>query len=180
MRVARTGGFTLVEMMVALVVISIVLVGARTMLGQIAADADRITGAAAAGDRDSNAEALLRAAAGRLEVAPETGGGMRFEGQPGSARFHSWCEVPYGWLERCEASLGLIRMGGDNVLALRLSTGEMVSLRRGFRSGELLYLRDAAKGGTWLRRWGASISAPLALGLVIDGDTSIIRIGERG
>ena len=47
-------------------------------------------------------------------------------------RFHSWCEVPDGWLERCEASLGFIQLEGDNVLALRLSTGEMVQLRRGF------------------------------------------------
>ena len=92
-------GFTLVEVMVAVVVIGVVLVGARAMLGQIADDAGRISGAAAEADREANADALLRAVAGRLEVSPVPEREVRFEGQPDGARFHSWCEVPDGWLE---------------------------------------------------------------------------------
>jgi prepilin-type N-terminal cleavage/methylation domain-containing protein len=179
-RPRRIAGFTLVEVMVAIVVMGVVLVGARTMLGQIADDADRIGAAAREGDRDANAEALLRAVAGRLDVSPAPGSGLRFEGQPEGARFHSWCEVPDGWLERCQASLGFIQLEGAPVLALGLSTGELVPLRRGFRAGEILYLRGAANGGDWVKSWGASITAPLAFGLVVDGDTAIIRIGERG
>jgi prepilin-type N-terminal cleavage/methylation domain-containing protein len=178
---ATRAGFTLVEVMVALVVMGVVVVGARAMLGQIADDADRITAAAAEADRASNADLLLRTIAGRLEVAPVAGEEQtRFEGESQGARFHSWCEVPDGWLERCEASLGFIELEGENVLALRLSTGELVPLRRGFRTGEMTYLRDAADGGAWVRRWGASITAPLAFGIVVDGDTTIVRIGERG
>ncbi len=173
-------GFTLVEVMVALTVMGIVLVGARTMLGQIADDADRITAAAADADRDANAEGLLRAVAGRLELPVAPGEDAGFEGEAHGARFGSWCEVPDGWLEQCRASLGFIRLEDDNVLALRLSTGELVQLRRGFGAGELVYLRDAANGGDWVRSWGASIAAPLAIGIVIDGDTTIVPIGERG
>ena len=177
---ARRAGFTLVEVMVALAVMGVVILGARSMLGQIADDADRITAAAAEADRDANADALLRAVAGRLEVSPVSGREVRFEGEPRGARFHSWCEVPDGWLERCEASLGIIRVDSQNVLALRLSTGEMVPLRRGFAEGEIAYLRSAADGGSWVRSWGASITAPIALAVVIDGDTTLVRIGERG
>lgn len=177
---AARAGFTLVEVMVALVVMGVVLVGARTMLGQIADDADRITAAGADADREANAEGLLRAVAGRLEVSPLPGQEVRFEGEPQGMRFHSWCEVPDGWLERCEASLGFIQLEGENVLALRLSTGEMVPLRRGFRTGELVYLRDAAAGGDWVSKWGASITAPLAFAVVVDGDTTLVAIGERG
>lgn len=177
---AARAGFTLVEVMVALVVMGVLVVGARTMLGQIADDADRITAAAAEADRDANADALLRTIAGRLEVSPVPGREVRFEGEPQGARFHAWCDVPDGWLERCEVSLGFIRLEDENVLALRLSTGEMVPLRRGFRSGEIAYLRDAASGGAWVRRWGASITAPIAFGIVVDGDTTLVRIGERG
>ncbi|MBW3571953.1 MAG: prepilin-type N-terminal cleavage/methylation domain-containing protein [Gemmatimonadetes bacterium] len=176
----RRAGFTLVEVMVAVVVIGVVLVGARAMLGQIADDADRIAGAAAQADREGNAEALLRAVAGRLEVAPVPGGDARFEGQPEGARFHSWCEVPDGWLERCRASVGFIPLDDGPALVLGLSTGEVVPLRRRIASGEILYLRDASDGGAWMRSWGASITPPVALGIVVDGDTSIIRIGERG
>ena len=176
----RSAGFTLVEVMVAVVVISVVLVGARAMLGQIADDADRIAGAAAEADREANADALLRAVAGRLEVSPVPGDEVRFRGQPDGASFHSWCEVPDGWLERCEASLGFVRLEDGSALVLRLSTGEMVPLRRGVGRGAILYLRDAAQGGAWIRTWGESITPPAALGIVVDGDTSIIRIGERG
>lgn len=174
-------GFTLVEVMVALTVMGIVLVGARTMLGQIADDADRITAAAADADREANAEALLRTVAGRLELPTAFGDEEDgFQGEAHGTRFRSWCEVPDGWLERCSASIGFIRLDGDNVLALRLSTGELVQLRRGFGAGELVYLRDAANGGAWVRSWGASITAPLAIGVVIDGDTTLVPIGERG
>lgn len=177
--VARAG-FTLVEVMVALVVMGVVVVGARTMLGQVADDADRITAASAEADREANAELLLRTVVGRLDVARIPGRETRFEGEPRGARFQTWCEVPDGWLERCEASLGFIELNGENALALRLSTGEVIALRRGFQTGEMTYLRDAADGGAWVRRWGASITAPLALGIVVDGDTTIVRVGERG
>ena len=179
-RARRAAGFTLVEVMVAVVVIGIVLVGARAMLGQVADDADRITSAAEEADREANADALLRAVAGRLEVSAVPEQEVRFEGEPQGARFQSWCEVPDGWLERCQVSLGIIDLEGGKALALRLSTGELVPLRRGFAAGEILYLRDAASGGRWVTSWGASITPPIAFGIVVDGDTSIIRIGERG
>lgn len=164
----------------AIVVTTIVLAGARALLGQIADGGDRIAAAAADADREANADALLRTLAGRLQVSGEQGAEIRFAGEPRGARFRTWCEVPAGWLESCDASLGLIAADGGNALVLTLSTGELIPLRRGFRRGEILYLRDAAEGGVWMREWGFSISAPLALGIVIDGDTTIVRIGERG
>lgn len=176
----RRAGFTLVEVMVALAVMGVVLVGARAMLEQVGDHAERIGGAAAEADRDGNADALLRSIAGRTQVSAAIGSEIRFQGEPRMARFRSWCEVPDGWLESCDASLGLIEVDGRNVLALTLSTGELVPLRSGFRTGEILYLREAGNGGQWLRSWGSSITAPLALGLAIDGDTTIVRIGERG
>lgn len=176
----RAAGFTLVEVMVALAVMGVVLAGARAMLGQIADDADRITAAAERADREGNAEALLRTIAAQVEVSAAPGREMRFTGRPEGARFHSWCQVPDGWLERCEATLGVIELEGEKVLALRLSTGEMLPLRRGFAEGEILYLRNAGNGGAWVHTWGESITAPLAIGVVADGDTAILRIGERG
>lgn len=173
-------GFTLVEVMIALMVIGVVLLGARAILGQLADDADRIAAAAVAADRDANGEALLRTIVGRLDVGPGADGATPFRGELRGARFHSWCEVPAGWLERCAASLGFITLDDGPVLALRLSTGEMVQLRRGFQNGEIAYLRKADAGGEWVGRWGASITAPVALCIVIDGDTTILRIGERG
>jgi prepilin-type N-terminal cleavage/methylation domain-containing protein len=173
-----SAGFTLVEVMVALLVAAVVLMGARALLRQLADDGGRIARAAAEGDRAAAADALLRAVAGRLDVSPVAD--RRFTGEPQGAHFHSWCEVPDGWLERCAASVGVIDLAGEAVLALTLSTGETVPLRRGFSSAALLYLSDAGGGGQWVRSWGTAITAPVAIGVVVDGDTSIVRIGERG
>ncbi len=118
--------------------------------------------------------------AGRLEIAGDPREEARFEGQPQGARFRSWCEVPDGWLERCAVSLGFIELDGEPVLAIRLGDAEPLALRRGFERGEVVYLRDAGNGGTWVRSWGASITAPLAFGVVVDGDTTLVRVGERG
>jgi hypothetical protein len=46
--------------------------------------------------------------------------------------------------------------------------------------GELLYLADARDGGQWLRNWSTVLIAPLAIGAVIDADTLVLAIGERG
>ena len=35
-------------------------------------------------------------------------------------------------------------------------------------------------GGAWVRSWGASITVLIVLGVVIDGDITIVCIGERG
>jgi prepilin-type N-terminal cleavage/methylation domain-containing protein len=171
-------GFTLIEVVVALAVAALVLLGARVMLGQLADGAERIAGAAVEADREAGAEALLRRVADRLETSVEEE--HRFRGEPHAARFRTWCEVPDGWLEACTASLGIVRVESGNALVLSLSTGEIVPLRRGFDTAHILYLYDAADGGTWIPSWGTAITAPLALWLVVDRDTTIVRIGRRG
>jgi hypothetical protein len=66
------------------------------------------------------------------------------------------------------------------VLALAAGAADPVVLRRGFRDGRLLYLRAADEGGDWVRNWSSLVTTPLAVGVVVDGDTAILRIGERG
>jgi prepilin-type N-terminal cleavage/methylation domain-containing protein len=176
----RSRGFTLVEVMVAVVVIGVVLIGARALLGQVADGVDRIVAVGGETDREANAGRMLRAVVGRVEVDASPENRRLFHGQPAGARFHSWCEVAEGWLERCAVSLGFVELDGGRALALRTGAAEPLALRRGFAAGELRYLRDAADGGEWIERWGASISPPLAVGVIVDGDTTILRIGERG
>jgi hypothetical protein len=43
----------------------------------------------------------------------------------------------------------------------------------------LLYLADASAGGFWLARWGAAVAAPVAVAVLTDSDTLLLRIGER-
>jgi prepilin-type N-terminal cleavage/methylation domain-containing protein len=171
------GGFTLVEVMVAITISTLLLLGAHAMVEQVGASAEQISATAADADREANAERVLRDLIGRAEQ-PQAG--SEFTGTPLGARFSSWCEVAAGWLERCTVSLGIVRVGGANVLVIEVHGGTLIPLRRGFADGSVLYLRDAADGGRWLREWSSAVAAPVALGIVMDADTLILRLGERG
>ena len=174
----RRDGFTLVEVLVALVIAGSVVVTARMLLEQLADDADRLLAHTATNDTEANAHRTLRALVSNLEVG--TDDARRFAGEERATRFTSWCDVPRGWQERCTVTLAIDSQGPAPVLVASLSTGELLEIRRGFSTATLRYLGDAARGGTWFRSWGESITAPLAIGVLIDADTLILRIGERG
>lgn len=174
----RQIGFTLIEVVVALAVGGVVILGAHALLAAVADGADRITHASVEADRIANGERLLRALLGRLEVGTDST--RRFAGDEREARFTSWCDVPAGWLERCEVHIAVRTDGAGGTLSVLLPTGIAVEVRRGVGPLSLRYLTNAAEGGRWVRTWGASLTAPLALGIVSDRDTMIVRIGERG
>jgi hypothetical protein len=164
--------------MVALAVGGIVLLGARTLLWQVADGAERIAESAYALDREANADWVLRSAVASLDVPGDDGPALR--GTQRGARFRTWCTSAEGWLEPCEATLGLVRPAGTNVLVLEMGGQPPIPLRSGFRSGRLLYLVRSGEGGVWVQEWSSEASIPLAVGVVLDADTLILRIGERG
>lgn len=172
------GGFTLVEVLVALAIAGTLVVTARMLLEQLAEDAERLVAHAATNDAEANADRTLRELVSSLEVG--TDDARRFAGEERAAQFTSWCEVPRGWQERCTVTLAIDTQGPEPVLVASLSTGELLVVRRDFSNAALRYLGDAARGGTWFRSWGESITSPLAIGIVVDADTVILRIGERG
>ena len=180
MRPERTAraGFTLVELMVALVVSAVVVLGARTLLEQLGESAHRTIAAAARADRAANGERLLRDLVGRLEVG--TSDATRFAGEPATASFSSWCDVPSGWQERCSVTLVATNAEGRASLAARLEPGDSVTVLVRDAPIELRYLDDPRAGGRWFTSWGAGITAPLAIGVISGGDTMIVRIGDRG
>ena len=171
-------GFTLIELMVALVVGAVVVLGARVLLEQLGDSAHRTVMAAARADRDANGERLLRDLAGRLEVG--TSEGMRFAGEPATTSFNSWCDTPSGWQERCAVALAAREHGNRFALVATFAPGDSVTLLVRDEPIELRYLDDPRAGGRWFTSWGAGITAPLALAVISGADTMIVRIGERG
>jgi hypothetical protein len=126
-----------------------------------------------------NGERLLRSLVGRLEVGTDQS--HEFAGDEHRVQFTTWCDMPAGWQERCDAVIGIEPDTGTGLqLVAHLSTGEVIALHRGFTTGTLRYLNDPVGRGVWFRIWGHGITAPLAIGVVTDGDTAIVRIGERG
>lgn len=171
-------GFTLIEVMVALLVSAIIVLGARTLLEQLGDSAQRTVAAATLADRAANGDQLLRDLAARLDM----GGGdaARFSGDPTTTSFRSWCDSPSGWQERCAVTL-VVRAGrGGSALVGILTPGDSVTLLDRGTPIELRYLGDPGSGGAWFSSWGAGITAPVALAVISGADTMIVRIGDRG
>ena len=63
---------------------------------------------------------------------------------------------------------------------IRTSKGAALVVRDRIAIGEFRYLTTVTGGGEWIRVWGAGITAPLAIGVILDSDTLIVPIGERG
>jgi len=170
---------------VALAVSGVVLVGGRLMFESMSGAAIHTIRSAQDADRVANADRLLRSLVGRLEVG--TDHARHFGGDERSVHFTTWCDTPAGWLERCDAVIGFEPHDGTPALVAHLTPVEphgdlgprVFVVATGFRTGTLRYLNDPRAGGRWFVRWGEAISAPLALGIVLDSDTSIVRIGER-
>jgi hypothetical protein len=147
------------------------------MLQNVGKSVEELTRNAEGVDREINRRRLLRGVIGRIEARGE--GADVFVGDSRTARFTSWCDVPAGWQERCAVELRFVTVNGANALVLSSSTDRIV-IREGFTSGGIRYLADAGHGGSWLESWSSRITTPVAIGVVIDADTLIIRLGERG
>jgi len=174
----RRKAFTLVELLVALALGGTVLLGAHAVLVSLTNEAQEITTRSAAADRAANGMRVLHALVGQLEVG--TSGTRPFAGDPTRVAFSSWCAVPAGWAERCRVTLEFDTANGTHVLEARIAGQRPLILARGFRAGAFRYLNSAANGGQWFRLWGRGITAPLAIGVLLDADTIIVPIGERG
>ena len=174
----RREGFTLLEILVALMIGGMVLVGAHRILDALSDSARAAQSRALAMDRRANGEDLLWRLAARLDVA--TPGAKPFFGTARIAEFSSWCDVPRGWLQLCTVVLAIDTAAAKPALIARFDDSTRVILVRGFERAEFRYLESAENGGTWERVWGRGLTAPLAIAVVVDRDTLIVPVGERG
>lgn len=178
----RHRGFTLIEVLVALVVGAIVLLGAHRILAILADQAHALTRHEADVDQNANGERTLRDLVGQLELGSP--GTIPFTGSQDTVQFSSWCESPAGWLERCQVMLSFVARGDSQVLRAQLGTTQSFDLIRGLSAGGFRYLESAAGGGQWFQRWGTGITSPLGIGVLLARgdtvDTMLVRIGPRG
>jgi prepilin-type N-terminal cleavage/methylation domain-containing protein len=174
---ARSSGFTLIEVILAISISTFVIMAARMLLENLAAGTDRVVRSTHEIDRDANGERLLRSLVGQIEVGIQK---ETFGGDERSAEFTSWCRVARGWMERCRVTLSIDSVNSAPSLVTTLPDGAHVVLRRAKYALRLRYLVDAREGGTWFVKWGDGLLAPRAIGVLADSDTVIVRIGERG
>jgi prepilin-type N-terminal cleavage/methylation domain-containing protein len=174
----RRAGTTLLELMVALALAGVLLLGLLLFVDRASGAGIVLARNAARVDSEANGDRLLRALVARAQ--PSADSLRMFVGEPDRASFDTWCDRPAGWLERCRVTLMLVQHQERTVIVAMLSTGETHPVRTLRGRGVIRYFgRGADDQAGWLTVWGRSIRLPVALGVVTERDTVVLRTGEQ-
>ena len=171
------GGFTLLEVMLALTLSAGIILTGRLLLEQMAETGRAIVARSDAQDSVLAREEALRNLFRSVEVGTEDS--VTFGGGEHAMKFWSWCDSAAGLRGRCTVTVTL----DTTLTVLPSTTGLPVVLLRGRNpgvAGVFRYLADARNGGVWYRSWGSGVTAPLAVAVIFGNDTTVLRIGARG
>lgn len=170
------GGFTLIEVLVALTIASAVVLVAHRIFASVVDGSKAVADARHELDRSANARRWLKATFLSLEPP--------FEGRHESVSFTSWQQTAGGWFEQKPTILQL----NDSTL-VGTTGSERLRLTTGVSSVAFDYLLDPGADTKWVREWVSPVSAPLAVRLRIAGcgkqdagcvDTLFFLVRERG
>ncbi len=172
----RHEGFTVIEVMVAVVIAGIIIVAAHRIFTGVADGARAVATARESLDRRVNVRRWLKATLLSLEPP--------FEGRANRASFTSWQLVPGGWFEH-----KAIQLSQDGSRFLATTGAEQLQLEAGVSELAFDYLLDPGADTKWVREWISPVSAPLAVRFRITGcgkrdaacvDTLLFLVKERG
>ncbi|HEX4561615.1 MAG TPA: prepilin-type N-terminal cleavage/methylation domain-containing protein [Gemmatimonadales bacterium] len=174
-------GFTLIEVMVALTLASLVVLLAHRIFSGVADGVGRMDAARTALDRKVNSQRWLAEAFGSLQAGVDSAGS--FEGHPDQALFATWQRAPAGGLERRRLRLHQV---GATLIADGAGLAPLTLVDSVARIG-FDYLLEPGANTAWAREWLSPVSAPLAvrvrieyLGIPARADTLLLIIGGRG
>jgi prepilin-type N-terminal cleavage/methylation domain-containing protein len=173
-------GFTLIELVVALLVVGMVLLLTHQVFTVVTEGARAIEASRTALDREANARRWLESAWLSLEVGGEAGG---FEGHRTQAEFGTWLLTPGGWFTRARVRLDVA--DGDFVAR---TGGRTLVLADAVREVSFDYLLTPGAESHWVGEWISPASAPLAVRVRVRHadsrrertDTLLFLIGPRG
>lgn len=176
-------GFTLLEVLVAVMIAATLLLSADVVFEQMADS--RTSTARSAMERDGvkNATASIRSWVRQIDVSPGNGptsSPRSFVGDGIESRFTSWCVAPGGWERECDVSLRTVADSNSVGVVALSSAGDSATLLVRDSTVALRYLIDAADGGRWVSSWPSGPTVPLAIGIVSRADTVVFRVGARG
>jgi prepilin-type N-terminal cleavage/methylation domain-containing protein len=172
-------GFTLIEVMVAMVIGAMVVAAAAALLSSLENRAEAIARASARADRDANAERVLRGLLANLDLGRDST--SAFVGTATSARFRTWCDSPTGWLERCAAHLSIEQRGDAAALRLELTGPDptRIDLASGLHGARFRYLAIVDGVVTWRDTW-SHLVVPAAVVLIVERDTLLFPVWGSG
>ncbi len=169
-------GFTLIEVLTALVISGIVVSVAAAMLTQTTRLVTDAAARARSAQDEANGIAWLREAFFSADASTEADGS--FEGSPDTVRFRTTLPVSSGWPESTTARVTI--EAGRIVLAV--GTSRFV-VSDSSESAVFDYLAEYGAGSPWLRRWSSPARTPYAIRLRRvrpngTADTLLFQIGR--
>jgi prepilin-type N-terminal cleavage/methylation domain-containing protein len=177
--VPRKGGFTLIEVMVALTIAGLVILTAERLFAGAGDGARVLTEARDRLDQDANAHRWLEATF--LSLAVGDSGTTGFTGDRDRVRFTAWQLTPGGWFEPRDIDLAM----SDGQLVAGIASGESLTLADSVTDLAFDYLLDPGADTRWVQQWVSPVSAPLAVRVRLGRargvvDTLLFLIKERG
>lgn len=170
-------GFTLVELLVALLLTSIVALIAHQLLAGVVDSGAALRRSLPAPTAPTYGREWALEACRTLEVG--TPGAHGFEGTPSEARFEARLPTADGWVERQSVTFS-VHPGSVGVSTSAISATIVDSVT----GATLDYLVDGSGEGGWVTGWSSPVSAPIALRarwIRADvSDTLLCPIGARG
>ncbi len=176
----RQGGFTMIELLVALLLTGVVVALAHGVFTAVGDGTRTLVASRQTLDREQNAARWLAGAWGSLEVGGAAGG---FTGHPAQADFTTWLPTAGGWAVRRRVRLGL----AQGAWVADTGGGALV-LADAVQSVAYDYLLTPGAASRWVGDWVSPTSAPLAVRVRVRRapcrgacvDTLLFLIGPRG
>ncbi|HJS43590.1 MAG TPA: hypothetical protein VJ755_08970 [Gemmatimonadales bacterium] len=171
-------GFTLLEVVVALTIATMVVIAAHRIFTGVAGGSRAVAVARESLDRSVNARRWLKATFLSLEPP--------FEGRRERASFGSWQLTSGGWFEQKPTT---VQLDGSTLIGTTGGAGDQLRLADGVSNVAFDYLLEPGADSKWVMEWISPVSAPLAVRLRIAGcgkrdaacvDTLLFLVRERG
>jgi prepilin-type N-terminal cleavage/methylation domain-containing protein len=180
----RRNGFTLIEVLVALTLATVVVLLAHKVFTAVVDGAQRVREARAQLDRAANARRWLVEAFGSLAVdRPQDGG---FDGEPQRVAFGTWLPTAAGGFRPARVSIDV----QSGWLRASVAGGDSLLLADGVAAIGFDYLLEPGANERWVSQWISPVSAPVAVRMRVTRkeatsasgavDTLLLLVGPRG
>lgn len=168
-------GMTLVELLIAIAIAGLVLLGGILLLDQLRDSASRIGRDSAANATAGNADHLLRRFLADAHATSDSAD--FFRGTEHAATYVTLCDTDAGWRERCRVTLSLDSLSDSTLLVAETDRTESFVIRRIGGAARWRFLDVASRDSAMLREWAPSMSMPSALAIIAGIDTAFFPLG---
>ena len=175
-RVRSRRGVTLLELIIALAISGLAILGCVILLDQVNDSHERISRERVVAATAGNGDRLLRRVLVDAHTTTDTA--ERFCGDEHNASYLTLCDTPAGWPEACRVTLSLDSLRDSSAIVAETSRDERFEVRRIPGAATFRYLDLSARDSSWVRQWATSIALPGAIAIVVGVDTTVLPLGS--